>query len=138
MCSLFSLWSFICSKSRFRTSLSIMHCTHVVINFRDVDAFNIIIFSSLFSLDMDCIIRYHWCFSSWFATPLLISSYSICFLCQSLTCLVHPFSLICHRSIQHNNLTCSFALSFLLFVFFYQKVLRKAIKRFVPVCMDTW
>jgi hypothetical protein len=58
-------------------------------------------FPHFLNLDMDSIIRYHWCFP-----------------CQNLTCFEHPFSLVGHRSIWHNNLACIFALPFLGFVFF--------------------
>jgi sarcosine oxidase gamma subunit len=42
----------------FNTSLDIMHHTQVIIIFWSIDAFNIIVFSSFFDLDMDYIISY--------------------------------------------------------------------------------
>ncbi len=69
----------------------IMHRTHAIINFRGVDAFGIIVFSS-FDLDMDCIIIYHQHFPPWFAMPPLIPSYSICSLCRSSACFVHSLA----------------------------------------------
>ncbi len=59
-----------------------VHRTQVVISLRNVDVFNIVVFSSFFGLDMDCIIGYHQCFPSWFTMPLLIPSYPICIPCQ--------------------------------------------------------
>jgi hypothetical protein len=41
-------------------------------------------------LDMDCIIRSHRCFPSWFTTPPLIPSYPICYPCQGSMCFIHP------------------------------------------------
>ncbi len=73
--------SLIHSRNKFNTSPNIMHHTHVVVNFQSAATFNITIFSSFFSLDMDCIIRYHQCFPFQFTKPKLIPSYSICFLC---------------------------------------------------------
>jgi hypothetical protein len=93
-----------------------MHHTQVIINFQGDDAFGITILSSFFNLEVDYIIRYHQCFPSWFTIPLLITSYSICSSCQGSTCFVHPFSLVGHWSIWHNNLACIFALPFLVFI----------------------
>ncbi len=105
---------YIC-RSRFGTSPNIMHSTHVIISFRGVDAFCIIIFSSSFDLDMDCIIRYEQRFPFWFTTPQLIPLYSICSSCWRLICFAYPFNSIGHWSIQHNKLACIFALLFLVF-----------------------
>ncbi len=72
-------------------SPNIMHRTQVIISFQGVIAFGITVFFS-FDLDMDYIIRYHQCFSSYFTTPLIIPSYSICSSCQGSTCFVHPLA----------------------------------------------
>ncbi len=115
-CSLSWLWSLICSRNRFGMSPNIMHHTHVIISFWDVDAFGIAIFSSFLDLDMDCIIIYHWCFRSWLTTaPLFIPSYPICYLCWGSMCFTHPFSLVGYQSIQHNCLACIFVLPFVIF-----------------------
>ncbi len=115
-CSLSRLWSFIHSKSKFSMSPNIMHRTHAIISFQGANAFGIIVFSSFFNLDMDCIIIYHQCFPFWFTMSPFIPSHSICSLCWGLACFVHPFSSVCHQSIQHNNLACIFALPLLVFI----------------------
>jgi hypothetical protein len=93
-----------------------MHHTHTVINFRGADAFSITVFSSFFGLDMDYIIRYHWCFPSWFSTSLFILSHSIYSPCWGSMCFVHPLSLVGRWSTWHTSLTCIFALPFLVLV----------------------
>jgi hypothetical protein len=53
---------------------------------------------------------------SWFTMSLLILSHSICSLCWSSMCFVHPFNLVGCRSIRHSSLTFIFALPFLVLV----------------------
>ncbi len=136
-CSLSRLWSLICSRSRFSTSLDIMHRTHAIINFQGANAFNIIVFSS-FDLDTDCIIKYHRCFPLWFTMAPFIPSYFICSSCWSSTCFAHPLSLVGHRSIQHSSMTWIFVFPFLLFIIFRHGVVRKATKKCEFIYVGTW
>jgi len=66
-----------------------MHHTQVVISFRGVDAFDIIIFSSSFDLDMDYIIKYEQWFMFWFTMHQLVPLYSIYSSCWGLACFAY-------------------------------------------------